>query len=171
MPNEKVIKVGGKYSISGGIVRTGWREETQKYNPDIMFTLKPAREKGVEDLGVVEAAVDSLLEELELKLMLLKFEERRKEREPKIDDDYGLRGYDEEDYEETPHEVWVYHTMLDDAVCPICRPLHGEIYYDDARVFDTFPYAEYYEDMIIPNTHAPRDYNCRCVILAEVKNW
>lgn len=63
--------------------------------------------------------------------------------------------------------LYRYTTALDDAVCPICKPLEGEVFPESA-IPETFPDAEELaEGVVKANTHAPRDWNCRCELFAE----
>jgi hypothetical protein len=61
-----------------------------------------------------------------------------------------------------------WHTMVDDRVCPVCRPLHGHTW-----IFDTA--AEPWPDRLVadgsmvwdtvedqPRTHGNTPHNCRC---------
>ena len=69
-------------------------------------------------------------------------------------------GYDPMDDDDAE---WEYITMLDEAVCMICEPMHGNIY-TSKDVQAKFPYyiVDIEGGFLRANTHMPRDPYCRC---------
>jgi hypothetical protein len=60
---------------------------------------------------------------------------------------------------------WLYRTKEDEAVCNVCRPMHGRIF-SGPSIQATFPFAISIDDELMePNTHAPRDLKCRCKLI------
>lgn len=63
------------------------------------------------------------------------------------------------------NETWMYQTALDELVCPQCGPLNGMIF-ETYQIKEWFPFYGYESlTLIRPNTHLPRDHNCRCIML------
>ena len=63
--------------------------------------------------------------------------------------------------------MWIYMTKHDEDVCNVCRPLHGRIY-SGPTIGQQFPFATNIdEELIEPNTHAPRDLHCRCKLILQ----
>lgn len=165
---EIVINIGGAIAATSR-ARTGRAAEL---DPDIAFTLTPVRFKGEDPTQAITDYGMGLLNELEAKVNELQktvdqWNTGNVDYTPSfiVDPEPMYELYDDL-YEEADGR-WIYYTMQDESVCHLCRPLHGTEYTEE-ELYTAFEYIEILDAYNAkPNTHMPRDDNCRCYMLWE----
>ena len=65
------------------------------------------------------------------------------------------------------HDVWQYHVVSDDRLCPLCDMLKDMVFRGDTLAA-RFPYLVIdNENRLDAHNHMPRDDNCRCYLTRE----